>query len=240
MRTPQAAAGPIAQAAAWLGGGVFVASLAWFGWSYFVRFGRTSPSARVDTATALAINTLLFTVFALHHSVMARTGAKRWLTRIVPPALERSTYVWIASAIFILTCAWWREIPAVLYDVQWPWQGACRALQLWGVWLTLRAAGVLDPLELAGIRQVLGRVRPSTFKVFGPYLLVRHPIYLGWALMTFGTPLMNGTRLSFAVISTVYLMVAVPFEERSLIEAFGDNYRLYRARVRWRMFPGLY
>ena len=111
----------------------------------------------------------------------------------------------------------------MLYDVPWPWQGACRALQAWGVWLTLRSAGVIDPLELAGIRQVLGRVRPPAFRVFGPYRLVRHPIYFGWALMTFGTPLMTGTRLSFAVISTAYLMLAIPFEERALIEVFGEE-----------------
>ena len=80
----------------------------------------------------------------------------------------------------------WRDIPVVLYDVPWPAKGACLALQGWGVWLTLRSAGVIDPLELAGIRQVLGRMRPPSFKVFGPYHLVRHPIYLGWALMTFG------------------------------------------------------
>jgi protein-S-isoprenylcysteine O-methyltransferase Ste14 len=171
---------------------------------------------------------------------MARTGAKRWLMRFVPPALERSMYVWIASLMFILTCAWWREIPVVLYDVPWPWKGACLAVQLYGAWLTLRAAGLIDPLELAGIRQVLGRVRPASFKVFGPYYLVRHPIYFGWALMTFGTPLMTGTRLSFAVISTAYLILAIPFEERSLVDVFGDEYKTYQARVRWRMFPGVY
>ena len=122
----------------------------------------------------------------------------------------------------------------------WPWKGACLALQAAGVWLTLRSAGVIDPLELAGIRQVLGTVRPPTFKVFGPYHLVRHPIYLGWALMTFGTPRMTGTRLSFAVISTAYLMLAIPFEERSLVEGFGDEYRAYQRTVRWRMIPGMY
>jgi methanethiol S-methyltransferase len=237
MRTQSAAAGPLARATAWLGGGVFVASLAWFAWSYFVRFGRTSPPAPDDAATALTVNALLFSAFALHHSVMARTGAKRWLTRIAPPTLERSIYVWIASVAFILTCAWWREIPAVLYDVAWPWKGACHALQAWGVWLTLRSAAVIDPLELAGIRQVVGRVRPASFKVFGPYLLVRHPIYLGWALMTFGTPLMTGTRFSFAVISTAYLMLAIPLEERSLVDVFGDEYRAYQGAVRWRMVP---
>jgi protein-S-isoprenylcysteine O-methyltransferase Ste14 len=171
---------------------------------------------------------------------MARTGAKRWLLRVAPPPLERSIYVWIASLLFILTCAWWRDIPLVLYDVPWPWQGACRAAQLWGLWLTARSAGMIDPLELAGIRQVRGAVRPASFETKGPYRLVRHPIYFGWALMTFGTPLMTGTRLSFAAMSTAYLMLAIPFEERSLDETFGEDYRAYRQRVRWRMLPGLY
>ncbi len=240
MRTHPAGLGPVARATAWLGGALFVVSLAFFGWSYGVRFGRSAPSEPADTADALAANALLFTIFALHHSIMARSGAKQWLMLRVAPALERSVYVWIASVLFMLTCAAWREIPVVLYDVPWPAKGACLVLQGWGVWLTLRSAGVIDPLELAGIRQVLGPMRPPSFKVFGPYHRVRHPIYLAWALMTFGTPLMTGTRLSFAVISTAYLMIAIPFEERSLIEVFGDEYRAYQARVRWRMLPGLY
>ena len=58
--------------------------------------------------------------------------------------------------------------------------------------------------------------------------------------MTFATPAMTGTRLSFAAISTAYLVAAVPFEERSLAETFGAEYRAYQARVRWRMIPGVY
>ena len=158
----------------------------------------------------------------------------------MPPALERSSYVWIASLLFILTCAWWREIPVVLYDVPWPWKGACLAVQLWGVWLTLRSAGVIDPLELAGIRQVLGRVRPPAFKVFGPYRLVRHPIYFGWALMTFGTPLMTGTRLSFAVdqhgLPDARDPVRGAFAHRGIR---GRVPAPTRRAVRWRMVPGI-
>jgi methanethiol S-methyltransferase len=240
MRTAPAGTGAVARAMAWLGGAMFVASLACFVWSYGVRFGRTAALDAGDSGSALLVNVLLFTAFAVHHSVMARAGAKRWLTRVVPPPLERSIYVWIASLLFILTCVGWREIPLVLYDVPWPWQGACRAAQLWGVWLTARSAAMIDPLELAGICQAYGTVRSASLAAKGPYRLVRHPIYLGWALMTLGTPVMTGTRLSFAAISTAYLMLAVPFEERSLEETFGADYRAYRERVRWRMLPGLY
>jgi methanethiol S-methyltransferase len=242
MHTVPAGRGVVAHATAWLGGGMFLASLGYFAWCYAFRFGRT---AAVDTSTsrlvsAVLVNSLLFTVFALHHSVMARTGAKRRLARVVPPPLERSMYVWIASLLFILTCAAWQPIPIVLYDVPWPWRGACLATQISGVWLTARAARLIDPLELAGIRQVQGGVRPAALEARGPYRLVRHPIYLGWALMTFGTPVMTGTRLSFAAISTTYLLLAIPFEERSLEDAFGEEYRAYCQRVRWRMLPGLY
>ena len=79
-----------------------------------------------------------------------------------------------------------------------------------------------------------------SFRVVGPYHWVRHPIYLGWLLIVFGVPHMTATRLTFAVISSVYLVVAIPFEERSLVEIFGDEYRRYQQVVRWRLIPGVW
>ena len=74
----------------------------------------------------------------------------------------------------------------------------------------------------------------------GVYGFVRHPVYFAWVLMVIGTPHMTMTRLTFAVISTAYLAIAIPFEERGLLDVFGSEYREYQKRVRWRMIPGLY
>jgi protein-S-isoprenylcysteine O-methyltransferase Ste14 len=238
MQVP-ASSGPAGRLVAWLGGVAFVASLALFGWCYALRFPVVATDAD-SVPAALAWNFALFTAFALHHSVMARTGAKHWLTRVVPAALERSVYVWLGSALFALTCLWWRQVPGLLYELDVPWSAAGYAAQAAGLWLTLRSAGVIDVLELAGIRQAMGWPVKPRFKVIGPYHLVRHPIYLGWVLITFGTPTMTATTLAFAAISTAYLVVAIPFEERSLVEVFGDEYRRYQQRVRWKMLPWLY
>jgi methanethiol S-methyltransferase len=242
---PQAAAPapPAGRALAWLGAGAFVVSLAYFAYAYVVVFGRVTrpaPEGLAEVAGPAVANLALFSVFALHHSVMARTGAKQWLSRRLPPSLERTSYVWISSVLFLWTCAWWQEVPGVAWTLPWPWSLAGRAAQLAGAWLTLRSAGVLDIWDLSGIRQAHGHpVRPQ-FKVVGPYHWVRHPIYFGWVLLTFGTPEMTATRLTFALISSAYLAVAVPFEERTLVEVFGEEYRQYQRRVRWRMLPGIY
>jgi protein-S-isoprenylcysteine O-methyltransferase Ste14 len=234
-----APAGPLGRLLAWLGGAVFVASLVLFAWCYAVRFSRTAPGTS-GLLGPLLVNVGLFTVFAVHHSVMARTGAKRWIMRLLPPSLERSAYVWLGSLLFVWTCLAWEEIPGTLYAVAGAAKYACVTVQLVGGWLTLRSAAVIDVLELAGIRQAMGWPVTPTFKIVGPYTVVRHPIYLGWVCITFGTPTMTATKLAFAVISTLYLMLAVPFEERSLVETFGDEYREYQRRVRWRMLPFLY
>ncbi|MEP7116464.1 MAG: isoprenylcysteine carboxylmethyltransferase family protein, partial [Acidobacteriota bacterium] len=101
------------QAVAWLGGAAFVAALAFYGW-FFVLLGRPGPVG-VAVTPAIAWNVALFTLFALHHSVMARTGAKAWIARTVPAVLERSAYVWVASALLIAVCLLWQRVPGLVY-----------------------------------------------------------------------------------------------------------------------------
>lgn len=225
---------------AWTGGLVFVASLAWFVYFYAVVLGRL-PEGAGPLLPPLAVNLLLFAAFGVHHSLFAREGVKHLLARWVPPALERSLFVWAASGLFALICLAWQPMPGgELYRLGgWTgWLG--RAAQLLGLALTVRTAALLDVLELAGIRMAQGETRPSPMKVVGPYRWVRHPLYLGWLLFVFGVPLMTADRLTFAVTSAVYLAIGIPFEERSLVASLGEPYRDYLRAVRWRVVPFLY
>ena len=116
------------------------------------------------------------------------------------------------------------------------------AVQIGGVLVTLRASAALDVFSLSGVRQAFGAAAtpPSQLVDTGLYRLVRHPVYFGWVLMVWPTPVMTGTRLMFATISTLYLAIAIPLEERSLIKMFGEEYRDYARDVRAKMIPFLY
>jgi protein-S-isoprenylcysteine O-methyltransferase Ste14 len=237
-----ASGGPFALLFAVMGGLTFVVSLAYGAWAYAVAFAMPARPSTLNALGAVAANALLFGGFALHHSLFARTGVKRLVSTVVSPRLERSVYVWTASVLFILVCAWWLPVPGVAWQVDWPWAAALAALQLAGVAIALRASAQLDVLSLAGVRQTwtdTAGAAPELIRT-GLYGLVRHPIYFGWVLMVWPTPRMTGTRLAFAVLSTLYLALAVPFEERSLRREFGPLYERYCQQVRWRMVPGLY
>jgi methanethiol S-methyltransferase len=231
-------------AVAWLGAAVFAASLLWFVYCYLVTYGVVSTEARVSSA--VVTNVILFSIFALHHSLFARSGVKRAVQAVVPPALERSLYTWIASLLFIAVCTWWRPVTGVAYELHGVWRFLAYVAQTVGFVLSGRAAGALDTLDLAGIRPVIraasgtNRTAHAPLKTDGLFRVVRHPLYFGWALFVFATPLMTGTRLVFAVVSTGYLALAIPWEERSLVDTFGTEYESYRKRVRWRMLPWLY
>jgi protein-S-isoprenylcysteine O-methyltransferase Ste14 len=217
----------------WLGGVVFVGSLGVCAYCYSIRW---SVPRRWDSS-ALAFDAVLFTVFAMHHSAFARTRMKQWLSRLVPERLLRSVYVWIASLLLITVCAAWAPIGGELYRHA-GWLGVPHALvQLAGLWLIARSVRTIDALDLAGIRRQL----PSEgLQIAGPYRLVRHPLYLGWVLAVFGPALMTADRLVFAAITTAYLVIAIPWEERSLRAAFGSEYERYTHLVRWRLVPYLF
>jgi methanethiol S-methyltransferase len=238
----------IALAFAWCGAAVFAVSLLFFLYSYLITFGR--PAESVGVTKPVAIDCALFTVFALHHSVFARPAVKSRLAGMVSVPIERAIYTWVASVLFIVVCAAWRDVPGKLYQLSGPAALPGYAVQLLAILLTARSSARLDVLDLAGVRPLLS-TRTSDpalaegsehvpLVTTGLYGFVRHPLYFGWMLLVFAAPHMTMTRLTFAVLSTSYLAIAIPFEERALKRVFGTQYREYQRRVRWRMLPGVY
>ena len=211
---------------AWGGAVLFVTSLGFFLYSYAVRFG--AGAAHGKRLRPIVIDVALFSVFALHHSLFARTPFKAWVRRIVPPVLERSLYTAIASVLFIVVCWSWQPVDGVLYRLEPPWRWLAFAVQLTGILFTQLGARALDVLDLAGVRQVLrARTAHTPLTTSGVYGIVRHPLYFGWALLVCGAPTMTATRAVFAIVSTMYCAVAIPWEERGLVETFGSAYEEY-------------
>jgi protein-S-isoprenylcysteine O-methyltransferase Ste14 len=188
-------------------------------------------------AAAFAVDAGLLALFAVQHSVMARPWFKEWWTRLVPRAVERSTYVLFSSLALILMFWQWRPLGGLVWSVEGqPGRIALLALYAFGWALVLASTFLINHFDLFGLRQVwlflLGRpYTPLRFRTPGPYRLVRHPLYVGWLLAFWMTPTMTAAHLLFAVMTTAYILVAIQFEERDLVREHGGLYTAYRRNV---------
>ena len=187
-------------------------------------------------ATALLIDVGLLGLFAVQHSVMARQGFKRWLTRVVPAEAERSTYV-LASSVALLLLFWqWQPIGGVVWSIESPvGQAVAYTIFAAGFATVLVCTFLINHFDLFGLRQswlaLLDRpYTPLRFTTPGPYRVVRHPLYVGWFLAFWATPTMTATHLLFALATSAYILIAIQLEERDLVAAFGE-YEQYRRRV---------
>jgi protein-S-isoprenylcysteine O-methyltransferase Ste14 len=193
---------------------------------------------------AVLVDAALLALFAVQHSVMARPWFKRWWTRLVPQAIERSTYVLVASLVVALLLWQWRSLPDPVWSVE---EGWARAV-LWGLYalgwgVLVLSTFLLGHFDLFGLRQVLARARRRSYVEPGfrqplLYRLVRHPLMSGFLIAFWATPDMSVGRLLFAGAATGYIVIAVRFEERDLHVQLGEAYVRYAAEVP-RFVPGL-
>lgn len=183
------------------------------------------------------VNIALLLLFGVQHSVMARQSFKRAWTKIVPAAAERSTYVLATTAVIVALFYWWTPIPAVVWEVRDPlWAGALTAAFFAGFGLVLLSTFLIDHFELFGLAQVWRAYRgveapAPKFRTPLFYKIVRHPLYLGFLIAFWATPVMTAGHLLFAAVWSAYIFVAIGYEERDLLRHFGEEYRAYMAKV---------
>jgi protein-S-isoprenylcysteine O-methyltransferase Ste14 len=192
--------------------------------------------ARRPAWLALTVDAGLLLIFAVQHSVMARTQVKRRLARIVPLAVGRSTYVLATSLVLGLLFWQWQPVPTAVWRVgASPWDGLVWSVYALGWLTTVSATFMVDHLDFLGIRQARwrgpGRYEPPPFRERWLYAWVRHPMMLGLLIAFWATPRMTVGHLFFAAAGTGYVAVGLRFEERDLYRQLGDTYRDYADRV---------
>jgi protein-S-isoprenylcysteine O-methyltransferase Ste14 len=187
---------------------------------------------------AMSIDLVLLALFGVQHSVMARRGFKRWWTRVVPAAVERSTYV-LATCV-ALALMFWLWVP-IASPVVWRVEGDAGVTLLWSLFglgwlLVLVSTFLINHFELFGLQQVFtrltGRALPAAqFETPLLYRYVRHPLYAGLLLSLWTVPVMTAGRLLFSIGLSAYILIGIGFEERDLLREFGERYRRYREEV---------
>lgn len=194
-----------------------------------------SPSRPLGEA--LAIDLGLLTAFAIQHSGMARPAFKRWWTKIVPEAAERSTYVLLSSLALLAMYVAWAPIGGVIWDATSPIaRNLVIGLYLFGWLLLLYTTFLIDHFDLFGLKQVWRQLtgqpyRPPQFHTPSLYRAVRHPLYIGWLIIFWAAPTMTVAHLIFATMTTAYILIAIRLEERDLLDAFGKDYEVYRSNT---------
>jgi protein-S-isoprenylcysteine O-methyltransferase Ste14 len=187
--------------------------------------------------TAAVIDVALIALFGIQHSVMARQGFKRRWARIVSWPAERSFFVLAASIALIILFRFWLPINTMVWDVTNPVVSGIIWVLFWVGWgMVLLSTFLINHFELFGLQQAWlhcwGREcsEPQLRQPFF-YKWIAHPLYTGFFLAFWATPHMSAGHLLLAAGVSVYMLIAIRYEERDLTTLFGEDYRRYRSGV---------
>jgi protein-S-isoprenylcysteine O-methyltransferase Ste14 len=191
----------------------------------------------MTTTLAHFMYALAWGTFGLGHSLLAGARAKA----LFMPALGawyRLTYNLFAAlhigGVWLL--GRWLLGDAASFALPGAARAGLTGLLVLGVLVLLLALRGYDLGRLAGVTQLRNHRRGTPepedepLRTDGMHAWVRHPLYGGVYLILWGNA-QDPFALATAIWASAYLAIGTWFEERRLLELYGEDYRRYREKV---------
>lgn len=186
--------------------------------------------------TNLFIDTLLCFLFFLQHSLMVRSGFRKWLSGFIPQDYLGACFSIFSGIFLLILMLFWQKSTSFQVDLNGMAYFFMRVLfflSIIGFYVTFRFLRTFDPL---GIREIVVHLKGKAaqepvFTVRGTYRWVRHPLYFFSLLMIWAAASVTTDRLLFNGLWTVWIIIGTFLEERDLTASFGNAYRNYQRSV---------
>lgn len=179
-------------------------------------------------------NGALIVLWGYQHTLMASLGFKERWAGVVPPSVERSTYVLFVALFTAILVILWQPLPLMLWDVSGTALGnALNITYVLGWVIVLFSTFLINHFHLFGLQQAFVNLaeretKQASFTTPMLYKLCRHPMMLGVVISLWSIPTLTVGRLVIAVGMTIYVWIGVRYEEKTLIAELGDEYREYQ------------
>lgn len=186
---------------------------------------------------SILIDLGLISLFGVQHSVMARQGFKRQWLRFIPEPVERSTYVLFSSIALMMLLFFWQPLPYTVWDTAGTTGGLILlAVSFLGWGLVFLSTYLINHFHLFGLQQAYSYLKNREqgslhFRTPLLYKIVRHPLYLGFLIAFWATPVMTAGHLLFSLGMTVYIFIGIHHEEKDLIKQYGVDYLQYQRKT---------
>lgn len=202
----------------------------------FVPYSVNSASPLAPALTgplAVLFDVALVALWGAQHTFMASKPFKRWWTKYVPASIERSTYLLFVTAMTAILVLFWVPVGGSLWSVGGIAGAALLVLFFSGWLLTLFATFLINHFHLFGLQQAWqGETevenKQTSFVTPVLYKLVRHPMMSGMLISFWSVPEMTVSRLVLNIAFSIYILVGIYYEEKTLVDDLGDEYLAYR------------
>ena len=185
-------------------------------------------------AEAFLWNLGLVAIWGFIHTAMARPSFKKKITKLIPVAAERATYILMAGLTSVALIGFWQQVSGNVWSVE----ATVWVYILWGIFIfgwafLLASTFAINHFNLFGLQQAYLNFRsqsnpPLKFVERAMYKYIRHPIQTGVLIGVWATPFMSMTQLPLSLGFTVYIFIGLWFEERDLVREHGEAYLSYR------------